>query len=136
MALLDWQSNFYEPLRTLPRFQENYNQLMSILEDSRWKLRMGKRGIPFYSFLIHMVGYVERVSLVSQNVVWHCLPGYCQLIKALLCTMKLRPVVEYPDHLKEACMRLLANENLLNIFLHIILGKTNPYDSSSLIKSI
>jgi hypothetical protein len=49
---------------------------------------MSKRGIPFFSFIIHLVRYVERVSLVSQNVVWHSLPGYNQLVKAFLCTMK------------------------------------------------
>lgn len=70
---------------------------------------MAKRGIPFYSFLIHLVDYVERVYMVSQNIVWHYLPGYHQLVKALMCTMSLRPVLEYPDQLSEACGRVLAN---------------------------
>jgi len=33
-------------------------------------------------------------------------------------------------------VRLLSNENLLNTFVHIIITKTNLYDSSSLIRSI
>lgn len=100
MMLLDWQTNFYEPLKTLPKFEENYSKLKTILENERWKERMSKRGIPFFSFLTHWVNYVEKVSLVSKNVVWQCLPGYTKLVKALLNAMKIRDVSEYPDSLK------------------------------------
>lgn len=92
MMLLDWQTNFYEPLKTIPRFEENYARLKMVLENDRWKERMLKKGIPFFSFLTHWVNYVETAALVSKNVVWQCLPGYNTLIKTLISGMKTREI--------------------------------------------
>lgn len=50
-----------------------------------------------------------KTSLLSKDVVWHCLPGYGTLVKALIYAMKSRELCEYPDILKELTIRMLAN---------------------------
>ena len=50
--------------------------------------------------------------------------------------MKVRSVVDYPDSLVDTTLRMLANVKLLNIFVTILLNKTNLYDSPSVLKTI
>jgi hypothetical protein len=50
------------------------------------------------------------------------------LVKAILYEMKSRKIARYPDSLKEACYALLANENILTVFVNIIFQKTPVYD--------
>lgn len=50
--------------------------------------------------------------------------------------MRDRKVSEYPDILKELTIKMLANENLFNIFMHLVLNKTNLHNPDELIVSI
>ncbi len=43
--------------------------------------------------------------------------------------MKERDVAYYPEALKEATCALLANQNLLNIFVTIVFKKTHAFDN-------
>lgn len=42
--------------------------------------------------------------------------------------MKLRKITRYPDSLKEACCALLANENMLTVFVNIVFQNTGVFD--------
>lgn len=97
---------------------------------------MEKRGIGFFFFIIYWVKYVETIAVISDNVRWNNIPGYTQLLKALLCEMKRRPVIDYPDSLVEASVKMLANEKLLNPYVAIVFNKTNMFDSNTVMKTI
>jgi len=66
--------------------------------------------------------------VVSKHIRWHYLPGYNRLLQAFLVEMKLLKVKDYSERFKRCCLQLLANEKLLNIFVVILLGKTNVND--------
>jgi hypothetical protein len=97
---------------------------------------MAKRGIGFFFFLIYWVRYVETIAVISENIKWQNIPGYTNLLKALLCEMKKRPVIDYPDSLLDASLKMLTNEKLLNPYITIILNKTNMFDSAAVLKAI
>lgn len=50
--------------------------------------------------------------------------------------MRRRPLLAYPDSLRDASTRLLANERLLNKLVYIVFEKTNLYDCATVIKCI
>lgn len=97
---------------------------------------MEKRGIGFFFFITYWVKYVEQYAIISEHVKWQNIPGYTQLLKALLCEMKKRAIMDYPDSLVDASIKILANEKLLNIFITILFKKTNMYDSNTVLKMI
>ena len=97
---------------------------------------MQKRGIGFFFFITYWIKYVEKIAILSDNVKWQDLPGYPQLLRAILCEMKRRPIVDYPDSLVDATVSLLANEKLLNTFITVLFNKTNIFDSNTTLRTI
>lgn len=71
--------------------------------------------------------YVKN-TLVSNNVSWKDVPGYREILKAILLEMKERDIAYYPEALKETTCALLYNEKLINIFVTIVLKKTHAFD--------
>ena len=72
----------------------------------------------------------------TKDIQWKYFPGYNKLIKCFLVELKKRPILEYPDALKEACYRLLSNEKLLNSFVLIVYGKADINRPLTVIKAI
>lgn len=100
-------------------------QLQTILLSDKWKNRLGKRGGAFYTFLENLVKEIEYVSVVSKYIKWHHMPGYNRLLHAFLVEMKKNKIKNYTERFKRCCTKLLSNEKLLNIFVAILLNKTN-----------
>jgi hypothetical protein len=70
-------------------------------------------------------------TLVSNNVSWKNVPGYKSIVKAVLIEMKERDIAFYPEALKECTCALLYNEKLLNVFMTIVLMKTQVFDTTA-----
>jgi hypothetical protein len=83
--LFDWQSNFYDVLDSDERCRQNLSELSEILDKQEWRHRMQKRGIGFFFFITYWIKYVEKIAILSDNVKWQDLPGYPQLLRAILC---------------------------------------------------
>jgi hypothetical protein len=66
--------------------------------------------------------------VVSKHIKWHYLPGYNRLLQAFLVEMKTTKIKMYTDRFKRCCVQLLSNEKLLNIFIVILLKRTNVND--------
>ena len=92
-----------------------------------WKNRIKKRGIAFFRFVTNWSNYVVRFAN-KDGIPWQDIPGYATLVKAILYELKLRGIKYYPDALKETCCALLANENMLTVFVNILFHKTPVYD--------
>lgn len=58
------------------------------------------------------------------------------MVKAILSEMKTREVLHYPDALVQTTVVLLSNDQLLSVFVMIILKKTNAYDSYTVATTI
>jgi hypothetical protein len=83
--LFDWQSNYYNVIGHDERAKHNLQDLAEILDNQPWRHRMEKRGIGFFFFIIYWVKYVEQIAIISDHVKWQHIPGYTQLLRALLC---------------------------------------------------
>jgi|JI6StandDraft_1071083.scaffolds.fasta_scaffold01575_25 hypothetical protein len=81
---------------------------------------MEKRGVAFFYFVFYWMKYVEQTLIISESVKWDYLPCYSQLVSAVLGEMRKRPLLAYPDSLRDASTRLLANERLLNKLMYIV----------------
>lgn len=74
------------------------------------------------------MGEIEYVSVVSKHVKWQWLPGYSRLLHAFLVELKRLKLRNYTDRLKKCCVKLLANEKLLNILVVLLLKKANLHE--------
>lgn len=69
-----------------------------------------------------------------QDVEWAYFPGYNRLLRGFFVELKLRPILDYPDALIEAALKLLANEKILNPMMKILINKVNVYDTSAVMR--
>lgn len=67
--------------------------------------------------------------MVSGNVSWNNVPGYQDILKAMLLELKEREIVSYPEALKDVTCAMLYNEKLLNVFVTIVFKKTHAFDA-------
>ena len=133
-ALFNWDREFYN---VIPEVFFIYKQssekqqalafLKTTLDLKEWKARIKKRGLAFFSFVRNWASYVYRVTS-KDTTPWQDIPGYATLVKGILYELKLRNIVNYPDALKGACCTLLANENMLTVFVDILFKRTAVYD--------
>lgn len=70
---------------------------------------MGKRGVAFFFFIKDWCEHIEKKVVVNGNIPYYQLPGYNNLVKALLLEMKSREVKNYPDSMKIALNSLISN---------------------------
>ena len=83
-----------------------------------------------------MVTFVDSNLLSSKDIQWNYFPGYNRLLKGFFVELKLRPILEYPDALIDAGLKLLANYKLLNPIFKIMLNKVYVFDTSSVLRVI
>jgi hypothetical protein len=102
--------------------------LTRAMSSDKWKLRIQKRGVAFFLIVKQWVLYVKN-TLVSGNVSWNNVPGYQDILKAMLIELKEREVAFYPEALKETTCAMLFNEKLLNVFVTIVFKKTHAFDA-------
>ena len=98
------------------------------MSSDKWKLRIQKRGVAFFLIVKQWVLYVKN-TLVSGNVSWNNVPGYQDILKAMLLELKEREVALYPEALKDTTCAMLCNEKLLNVFVTIVFKKTHAFDA-------
>lgn len=79
--------------------------------------------------------YVKN-TLVSNNVSWRDVPGYKQILKAMLLELKERDIALYPEALKDTTCAMLCNEKLLNVFVTIVFKKTHAFDAVAVASSL
>ena len=58
------------------------------------------------------------------------------MIRAFLLELKARPILEYPDAMIEAALKLLSNEKLINPIVKMIVTKAKALNSSEVVRSI
>jgi hypothetical protein len=100
-------------------------------KEKGWKERLSKRRGAFFTFLENLVMEIEYVCVVSTYLEWEYLPGYTRLLYSFLAEMKELPVVLMTDRFKRCMLSLLANETLLNVFVVMLVRKTNIFDNRS-----
>ena len=132
--LFDWENNFLRPLaQSNPvQYKESTDKFKDTLREDRWKMRLAKRSGAFFTFLENLVKQIEYVCVVSKHIRWHYLPGYNRLLQAFLVEMKCTSIRDYTDRFKRCCVQILANEKLLNIFVVILLSRTNVNDAEAI----
>lgn len=80
--------------------------------------------------------YVESNLRNSKDIQWNYFPGYNRLLKGFFVELKLRPILEYPDALLDAGLKLLVDYKLINPIFKILLNKVYVFDTSSVIRVI
>lgn len=134
--MFDWEFHFYKYLRRNSQIESDNITLKEILLRSSWKERFIKRGLAFFYFIKYWVTYVDSTLPHSQDVQWMYFPGYNRLLRGFFVELKTRPILEYPDGLIEAALKLLVNEKLINPIMKILINKVNVYDSSTVMRMI
>lgn len=97
--------------------------------------KLKKRGIAFFCVVTEFIDQVRSVTPFAQ-VNWESIPGYRELVRAVLCEMQERDIIQYPDSLKEASVKLLCNEDTLNVQIRLLFRKTNLYAPATVIKTL
>ena len=134
--MFDWEFHFYKYLRKNDRIENNSITIQEILSQETWKGRFVKRGLAFFYFLKYWVTYVESTLQDSHYTQWSYFPGYNKLIRAFLLELKVRPLLEYPDAIIEAALKLLSNEKLINPIVKIIVTKAKALETSEVVRAI
>lgn len=70
------------------------------------------------------------------EVDWSDIPGYYQIVEAIVLELKEREVYDYPDSLNSATVSFISNVRLLNDFVQIVFKKTHAYDAFTVNKSL
>jgi len=70
------------------------------------------------------VRHVRKVLYIERAITWANIPGYREILKALLEELQTRNIHHYPDSLVEAIKSFLANPRLLSAVIKIAFGKT------------
>lgn len=96
---------------------------------------MSRRGISFFCLVAEYINHVLRLAPFMQ-INWETIPGYSELVSGFLCEMESRDIKRYPDSLKEASVRLLCNEDLLNIQVRLLFRKTNIHLPMTVLKTL
>lgn len=78
-----------------------------------------------------MIKEIDYVCVVSKYIEWEYLPGYSRLLYAFLVEMKLTKVTHMTDRFKRCLLKMLCNETLLNVFMVMIMKKTNIFEVNS-----
>jgi Protein of unknown function (DUF1765) len=68
----------------------------------------------------------------TNHLFWQDIPGYKLIVKSVLYEFKSRPINDFPDALIDASLILIHNTELLTVFVNVIFGRTNIYDSVSM----
>eukprot|EP01069_Polyplicarium_translucidae_P000547 Polyplicarium_translucidae@DN1292_c0_g1_i2.p1 len=110
----------------------------------KWREKLASRETAFFSFLEQWTRHVHQTVAPrflalphSLNAFrWHYVPGYVTLLKAMLLEMKIREVTKYPDSLLNCSGAMLANEDLLTVFVKIVFLKTSVHCSRSVFSSL
>ncbi len=76
------------------------------------------------------------MSVVSKHIKWYQLPGYNRLLLAFLIEMKQTKIKNYSERLKKCLIKSLANEKLINIFVVMLMKKTNVHDMEAVEASL
>jgi hypothetical protein len=63
------------------------------------------------------IKYVKRTIVVLNEVDWSDIPGYYQIVEAIVLELKEREVYDYPDSLNSATVSFISNVRLLNDFV-------------------
>jgi hypothetical protein len=80
-----------------------------VLAQDAWKERFVKRGLAFFYFIKYWAIYIEITLPATKDIQWRYFPGYNRLLRGFFVEMKIRPILEYPDALMEAGLKLLLN---------------------------
>lgn len=135
-TIFDWEENVYSSISHTERYKQNINDLVDILAEDSWRIRIEKRGGYFFYFIKYWVIYVDKMATLSHSVPWNEIHGYERIIRAFAGEMHRRKVSEYPDVMVEAATKLLSNELLLGFFIRILFNKTSLFDSEDILHSI
>ena len=108
-GLFDWEQNFYSPMSGEDKYKQNISELVEILAEDSWKIRIEKRGGYFFYFIKYWILYVEKITSAKTNMPWSEIPGYETLLRAFIGEMQKRKISEYPDIMVEAMAKLVSN---------------------------
>ena len=82
------------------------------------------------------VRHVRRIVFVEDNIPWFQVPGYREILRALLEEAQHRDIHDFPDTLVETLKSFLSNPKLLQAVVRMTFGKTKPLDSSAVLKTM
>ena len=118
------------------RYKQNICELVDVLIEDNWRIRIEKRGGYFFFFLKYWVMYVQRIPSMKANIPWNDILGYECLVRAFVGEMDRRKVSEYPDIMVDTMTKLASNEVLVGYFMRILFNKTCIFDSDDTFKTI
>eukprot|EP01029_Cantina_marsupialis_P016841 TRINITY_DN3777_c0_g1_i3.p1 TRINITY_DN3777_c0_g1~~TRINITY_DN3777_c0_g1_i3.p1 ORF type:complete len:1199 (+),score=355.96 TRINITY_DN3777_c0_g1_i3:387-3983(+) len=99
-------------------------------KESDWLDKLKKHGHAYMLFCNHWMDYLLHHFCMKApgQITWQVIKGYNKILKSFLLEMKWRPIVEYPEALISFGRTLLAIPKRFNVFMKILMRKTNLND--------
>ena len=105
-------------------------------EIQKWAEHIRRRGQVFLEVIQVWVRHIRKVIHSDRTISWHDVPGYREVLSALLEEMQSRHLDFYPEALVKAVKSFLANPRLLNSVIKIVFGKTFKFNSVAVLKTM
>jgi len=130
-----WHEYLYLHIPESKHKQINLNILSNIITMHDWENRIAKRGVAMYLIIAKWAESVKN-TIVNDKADWKNVPGYKTILKTVFTEMKSTPISEYKEALADATVSLLANEEILFVFIEIAFKKTNIYEQKDVDKAM
>ena len=149
--LILWENLFYSRLDLALKNHNNDNdneikdkieKIKSLINDNKsdnfrnqWREKFAKKDFQFFSLVQNLINYINRkaetgiVNLLN-------IPGFENIIDAILHEIEIRHVKAYPKQFMELFPLFINNDNVINEMLKRIIVKTNVYDVTGIFNLI
>ncbi len=149
--LILWENLFYSRLDLALKNHNNDNdneikdkiaKIKSLINDNKsdnfrnqWREKFAKKDFQFFSLVQNLINYINRkaetgiVNLLN-------IPGFENIIDAILHEIEIRHVKAYPKQFMELFPLFINNDNVINEMVKRIIVKTNVYDVTGIFNLI
>ena len=135
--LILWELLFYNKLKSALAQHNNNNdndiedkldKIEKLLKEPYVKEILSQRNVIFFSLVTNLMNYIYNRSELTNEVNWVNLPGFDNIINAILHEINVRNVRSFPQVFMNIFPLFINNINIVNLFIKKITYKTNVYD--------
>ena len=149
--LILWQNLFYIRLESALKNHKNDNdneinekleKIKNLINDNKtdnlrnqWREKLSKKDFQFFSLVQNLINYINQKAETGVVNLLN-IPGFENIINAILHEIQIRHVKAYPKQLIELFPLFINNDNVVNEMVKRIILKTNVYDVTGIFNLI
>ena len=149
--LILWENLFYSRLDLALKNHNNDNdneikdkieKIKSLINDNKsdnfrnqWREKFAKKDFQFFSLVQNLINYINQKAETGVVNLLN-IPGFENIIDAILHEIEIRHVKAYPKQFMELFPLFINNDNVINEMVKRIIVKTNVYDVTGIFNLI